>query len=121
MAGFREDVASFFPALDLFVFPSLSGEGSPAVLKEAMACGVPVVASEISGVREVTRPGEEGILVPPGDPEALAAGLQTLSADEDRRRELGRRGRERARLFSVESMVDRTESLYQEIFGELPG
>ncbi len=118
LIGFRERVETFLPALDLFAFPSLSGEGSPAVLKEAMACGLPVVATEISGVREVVRPGEEGILVPPGDPEALAAGLMALAADGERRSELARRGRDRARVFSVELMVERTESLYREILGE---
>jgi len=115
LAGFREDVAAILPALDLLAFPSLSGEGSPAVLKEAMACGVPVAASNISGVREVIRPGEDGLLIPPGDPAALAEAILFFSRDRSRGSEFGRRGRERARAFGAERMVEQTEEIYREL------
>lgn len=118
LAGFRDDVTAILPALDLLAFPSLSGEGSPAVLKEAMACGVPVAASNISGVREVVRPGEDGLLIPPGDPAALAEAILFFARDRGRGPEFGRRGRERAGAFGVERMVERTEEVYRDLLPE---
>jgi glycosyltransferase involved in cell wall biosynthesis len=118
LLGFREEVAEILPALDLLAFPSLSGEGSPAALKEAMACGIPVVASDISGVREVVRSGEEGWLLPPGDPESLSAAILQFASQPGLALECGRRGRLRCREFGVERMVERTESVYREILRE---
>ncbi|HEU5182560.1 MAG TPA: glycosyltransferase [Candidatus Polarisedimenticolia bacterium] len=115
--GFLERVEEILPGLDLFVFPSLSGEGSPAALKEAMACSVPVVASRISGVEEVSRDGVEALLVPPGDPAALAAAVDMLASDRELCLEFGRRGRQRAREFGVDRMVLATESAYREVLG----
>ncbi|HMC82723.1 MAG TPA: glycosyltransferase [Candidatus Polarisedimenticolia bacterium] len=115
LTGFRKEVAAILSALDVLAFPSLSGEGSPAVLKEAMACGVAVVASDISGVGEIIQTGREGLLVPSGDPEALAEALLRLARDRELRVECARRGRERSLDFSVTSLVDRTEALYQDL------
>jgi glycosyltransferase involved in cell wall biosynthesis len=115
LAGFREDLESILPALDLFAFPSISGEGSPAVLKEAMACGLPVVASAISGVGEVVRQGSEGLLVPPGDPAALAQAILFFASDRRQGLEFGGRGRERSREFRPERMVEMTEKVYREV------
>jgi glycosyltransferase involved in cell wall biosynthesis len=115
LVGFREGLESILPALDLLAFPSLSGEGSPAVLKEAMACGLPVVASAISGVEEVVRQGSEGLLVPPGDPAALAQAIRFFAADRERGLEFGGRGRERSREFRPERMVEMTEKVYREV------
>ena len=116
LGGFHEDVASILAALDLLAFPSLSGEGSPAVLKEAMACGIPIVASNISGVGEVLRPEEEeGILVPPGDPGALAGAIQALAGNPIRRAELSSRGRRRSLAFGVDRMVSLTEAVYDDL------
>ena len=115
LMGFSEDVAGILPALDLFVFPSLSGEGSPAVLKEAMACGLPVVASEISGVEEVIHHGREGLLVPPGDASALSAAILRFASDRSLGIQCGRLGREAVRRFGVDQLIDRTESLYGDL------
>jgi glycosyltransferase involved in cell wall biosynthesis len=115
LAGFREEVADILPALDLLAFPSLAGEGSPAAPKEAMACGVPVVASRIQGVDEVIRDGVDGILVTPGDPDALAEAILRLAGDPGRRGEMGRKARARSREFGVEEMVDRTEEIYRRV------
>jgi glycosyltransferase involved in cell wall biosynthesis len=118
LGGFRDDVASVLAALDLLAFPSLSGEGSPAVLKEAMACGVPVIASNISGVREVVRPEEEGILVPPGDPGALSGAILSLARNPNRCAELASRGRRRSLVFGVDRMVEQTEAVYSDLLSE---
>ncbi len=116
-AGFLERVEEILPGLDLFAFPSLSGEGSPAALKEAMACGVPVVASRISGVEEVARDGMESLLVPPGDAAALAAAIDKFASDQKLCLDFGRRGRQRAREFGVDRMVEATEAAYLEVLG----
>jgi glycosyltransferase involved in cell wall biosynthesis len=118
LEGFAAEVAEILPGLDLLVFPSLSGEGSPAVLKEAMACGIPIVASSISGVEEVVRHGQEGILVEPGDAAALAAAIRRVASDRSLGIECARRGRERVQGFGVESMVESTERVYGKLLEE---
>ncbi|MCI0566951.1 MAG: glycosyltransferase [Acidobacteria bacterium] len=115
LMGFSEEVADILPALDMFVFPSLSGEGSPAVLKEAMACGLPIVASAISGVEEVIHHGQEGLLVAPGDAVALSAAILMVASDRSLGIQCGRLGREAVRRYGVDQLVDQTESLYGEL------
>jgi glycosyltransferase involved in cell wall biosynthesis len=115
LAGFREDIPAANAAFDVAVLPSLAGEGSPAVVKEAMAAGVPVVATRIGGVAEILEDGRQGILVPPGDADALAAALESLLADPARRRNLGEAGKVRAEEFSMERMIRRTEEVYHEL------
>jgi len=80
LLGERADAADLMELFDVFVLPSL-WEGLPLVLAEAAARGKPVVAADIDGVREVIRNGETGLLVPPKDPEALAAAVDRLLGD----------------------------------------
>ena len=88
-------------------------EGIPNVLKEAMACGLPVVASDISGIPELVSHGVSGLLVPPGDAAALADALQLLAADPSLRARLGRAGRETIlRRFDIEASTRRRASLF---------
>lgn len=102
LLGARGDVADVLVRADVFVLSSLS-EGFPVSILEAMAAGLPVVATDVGGVAEAVADGETGILVPPADPDALAAALAWLVADADLRRRLGAAGRARAlRLFDVE-------------------
>ncbi len=111
--GFRDDVPDILAAGDLFVMPSLS-EGLPLALVEAMSAALPIVASAVGGVPEVIAHEREGLLVPPGDVEALAVALQALIRDTALRRRLGAAARERARReFSVSAMADRYEHLYR--------
>ncbi len=95
MLGYREDVPAILAAADIFVLPS-HFEGLPMVVIEAMLSGLPVVASDIPGPREQVLPGVTGILVPPADPEALAAALGTLAASPEKRLSMGLEGRARA-------------------------
>jgi glycosyltransferase involved in cell wall biosynthesis len=81
-------------ATDVFVLPSFA-EGVPVVLMEAMAAGVPVVATRIAGVAELVDDGRSGLLVPPGDTGALAAAIDELLTDPDKRAAFGRAGREK--------------------------
>jgi len=114
-----EKVASeLFPAADLFVLPSLH-EGMPNVVLEAMAAAVPVVATAVGGTPEVVDDGETGILVPPGDPDALARAILRLLNDPEMTMRFRNASRNRIESnFQLSETVRRTEALYQEILVE---
>jgi len=119
--GIRQDIPHVLSALDLFVLPSL-WEGMPIVLLEAMAAGLPVVATRVGGVPELVEDGATGLLVPAHDPEALAKAIIALLQDRERAEAMGQAGRERVeRYFSVERMVQQTEALYEELVREKMG
>lgn len=92
LPGFRGDLDRIMPAADLFVLPSFT-EGLPNVVLEASAASVPVVATAVGGTPEVVDDGQSGLLVPPGDPERLAAAIDALLSDGERRRRMGAAGR----------------------------
>ena len=116
--GERQDMPDFLQALDLYVQPSrLEGFGLAAL--EAMAAGLPVVASRTGGLPEVISDGATGELVPPGDPGALAESILALLADPDRRSSYGALGARRAaQSFPLEGMVRSWAELYREVLGE---
>jgi len=104
------DLPRCHAAADVFVSPA-TGRGSfGIVLVEAMAAGLPVVASDIPGYREVVRAGVDGLLVPPGDPLALAEAVGTVLTDRDLARRLSAAARERADAFRWELVAERIES-----------
>ena len=88
----RPELPDCYRAADVFVLPSRH-EGMPNAILEAMACGLPVIATRISGNEELVRDGETGLLIPPDEPIALAAALSALAADDQLRRHMGRAGR----------------------------
>jgi len=104
LLGHRDDVPEILASSDLFVFPSLY-EGLGGALIEAMALGLPIVASDLPAIREVVEPGRNAILVPPGSPADLAAAIGTLIDDEPRRRAMGERGR---RIFEERFTLERS-------------
>ena len=111
----REEVIQILSHATVFACPSLY-EPLGIVNLEAMACGAAVVASRVGGIPEVVADGQTGILVPPGDPAALAAALNALALDRDRAAAMGRRGRERAVAeFSWASVAAQTAGLYSEL------
>ncbi len=117
LLGWRDDVPSLLKAMDLFVIPSLNeGMGRSAV--EAMAAGLPVVASRVGSLPEVVAHGDTGLLVPPADPEALASAILSLLKDPRGRRAMGERARAAVDPYSVEIMVERIEALYRELLRE---
>jgi glycosyltransferase involved in cell wall biosynthesis len=117
-AGHRRDGDRLLPAFDLFVQPSLH-EGLPNTVLEAMAAGLPVVATGVGGTPEVVVDGITGLLVPPRDPDALAQAITRLLHDPDLRLQMGQAGRERvASHFTVARMVEQTEQLYEQLLAE---
>lgn len=111
LTGYRDDIPQILAASDVLVLPSFR-EGTPRVITEAMASGLPVVATDIAGIPEQVIDGESGYLIPPGDEHALADRLRELLLNRKHRVKMGRRGSERAQLFSVEAMRADTAALY---------
>lgn len=110
--GHREDVPSILAGWDIFVLPSLD-EGFGIAALEAMAAGLPVVASEVGGLCELVQDGETGWLVPPAAPVALAQRMSQLIHDRRIREAMGIAGRKRALdCFSISRMVDQTVAVY---------
>ena len=106
--GHREDMDDVLRSAAIVCLPSAYGEGIPKALLEAAAAGRPIVTTDIPGCREVVRPGETGLLVPPKDPVALAAALRDLLSDPMKRARFGAAGREMAEAEFDERAVIRT-------------
>ncbi len=118
LLGERSDIPELLRAFDLFCLPSLA-EGISNTLLEAMATGLPVVATRVGGNPELVVDGETGMLVPPADPATLAAALGRLATDSSLRVPLGTAARCRAvGAFSVEEMTRRYDKCYTEVAGE---
>ena len=110
--GEHAEVAKCMQAMDVFVLPSLT-EGFGLALAEAMACGVPVVASAVGGVPELVADGVSGLLVPPGDPAALAAAIGRVLESPELAKELSTRAlRDISDNFSVGRMTRQVSELY---------
>jgi glycosyltransferase involved in cell wall biosynthesis len=113
------DVREVWRRCAVAVLPSTYGEGLPKALLEAAACARPIVAADIPGCREIVRPGQSGILVPPGDVAALAAALGELAGDPARRSALGRGGRALVEREFAEGLVaEQTLALYRSLLAE---
>ena len=100
---------------DVLLHPSVS-EGLPTVLVEAMACGIPVVATDVGGVTELVTDGVNGLVIPPRDPAAIAAALEALWHDPTLRARMGATGRETVLGdFTLERQLGEFEQLYGEV------
>jgi glycosyltransferase involved in cell wall biosynthesis len=112
-AGFVADASRLLPALDLYASASRR-EGLPLALLEAMACGLPVAATRVSGHVDVVEDGVTGVLVPPDDPAALGRAMDALVANPARREVMGQAGRRRAEeCFAASRMAAETANLYR--------
>lgn len=112
--GWRDDMAAVFRESMVVCLPSWR-EGLPKALIEAAAAARPIVTCDVPGCRDVVADGENGLLVPPRDPQALAVALGKLVQDARLRRAMGEAGRRRAERFSTGRVVEQTLRLYAEI------
>jgi glycosyltransferase involved in cell wall biosynthesis len=112
---FKPPASRQLASIDVFVLPS-SWEAFPISILEAMACGVPQVATDVGGTAEALVDGQTGRLVPPHDPPALADAVASLLADDDGRRRMGEQARTRhAERFTLDHMIDRTAAVYRSV------
>jgi glycosyltransferase involved in cell wall biosynthesis len=118
--GWRRDIPQILKASDLFVLPSLREAFGLSVV-EAMASGVPVIATDNGGTKDIIENGKSGLLVPPGDSESLLRAIKTLLDNPGQRRDMAKSGQERAKThFTAELMAKRTAELYANLlkYGE---
>lgn len=116
--GERRDVPEILLASDVIALSSIH-EGMPLAILEGMAAGKPAVVTDVGGCREVVEHGVTGFVVPPREPEALAASIETLLRSPELARAMGGSGRERVRReFSLEAMVRRNQEIYDDVLDE---
>ena len=116
-AGYQADPRPWYEAMDVFVSNSLR-EGLPNVLLEAMALGVPVLATRIAGVSRLVEPGVNGLLVEPGDQARLTAALTRMLADAELRRQLAEAGRKTVESrYSFPARMAKVAAVYEELLG----
>jgi sugar transferase (PEP-CTERM/EpsH1 system associated) len=119
LLGERGDVDELMRSFDVLVVPSVEGEGISNQILEAMASGIPVVATAVGGNAELVVPGTTGALVPPNDAGALAAALAEYLGDAARRRREGAGAREAVEArFRLNGMVERYRCLYHEVLSD---
>jgi glycosyltransferase involved in cell wall biosynthesis len=116
--GRVEDMPGLLRTARVVCMPSYYGEGLPKSLIEAASCGIPIITADTPGCREIVRHGDNGLLVPPRDPEAVSAALLSLLTDYDLCVRMGRRGRERVLAeFTVADVVRAHLAIYGELLG----
>jgi glycosyltransferase involved in cell wall biosynthesis len=112
--GYRTDAPEISAASDMVVLPTTKREGLSRAILEAMAYGRPAVVSDTGGNAELVADGESGFVVPPSDPQALAAAISSLAGDPELRERMGAAARQRiTELFSVEQGVAATLRVYR--------
>ena len=120
LRGFTKDVPAVMRTLDAMVLPSLFGEGMPMVVLEALACGVPVIATRVEGTPEVIRHGQEGLLARPQDSDSLSKAIQVFISDRLAWSRMSRLAVERHRQgFSDVKMAERTAKVYRKLVLDL--
>jgi glycosyltransferase involved in cell wall biosynthesis len=112
--GLRPDVEDLLAAADLFVSSSL-WEGLPTVILESMAARLPVVATDVSGTRDIVEDGVTGLLVPPRDPGALAEAILDMSRDRARAERMAERARQRVSAFSIANVAQQHMKVYRRL------
>jgi sugar transferase (PEP-CTERM/EpsH1 system associated) len=119
LPGERSDIPDIMRGLDCFVLPSL-GEGISNTILEAMASGLPVIATDVGGNPELVQEGRTGKLVPAADPDALAQAIVSLALSPEKARAMGYAGRKRIEAqFSMKAMVDRYQQIYDRLLGRM--
>ncbi len=114
--GFREDVTDLLRAADIFCISSYL-EGLGTSILDAMAAGLPVVATRVGGIPEIVEDGKTGLLVPARDPRALGEAIAALAGDPAGRAAMGARARERVQAYSADRTSEGTRRVYLEVLG----
>lgn len=112
--GYRDDAIHVLAACDLFVLAS-HYEGVPVAVIEALAMGLPVIATRVGVVPEVITPGVEGVLISPGQPDRLAEGIRTLATNAGLRESMAMAAYRRGGRLDIERTVRRIETIYREV------
>jgi len=113
--GYRADVGALLSECDALVLPSTL-EATPYVIIEAMASGLPVVASNVYGIPEIVRDGETGILVDSGARDDIVRAIVSLARDRDRGARMGRAARKRyEEMFRIDRCVEETQAVYRDL------
>ncbi len=114
-SGFPEKLPDTLASLDLFILPAIEGDPGLTILK-AMACSVPVVTTDLSGVKEIIKNGVNGVVVPPDDPHALARAITEFMEDRRRWRIMGQEGRKVMEAkFDIDNTASKMEKLYKQL------
>jgi glycosyltransferase involved in cell wall biosynthesis len=115
--GWRPDVDEIMGCFDIFVLPSLN-EGMGRVLVEAMAAGLPIVASRVGGIPDLVKDGKNGLLVSPADASALEKAISDLLSDKEKRNRMGKAGKKMCLPYSAEAMVEQIDDLYKKLLAK---
>ena len=116
LTGFRRDIPEVMAALDVLALPSIRSEAIPQVIPQALAVGTPVVASTVGGSPELIHDGENGRLVPPADPQALADAILALLREPERARAMARAGQAMVLArYTIDVTMARTTAVYREL------
>lgn len=110
----NENIPQFMAAADVFVLPSLS-EGLPNVVLEAMASGLPIIATKVGGLPEIIEEGRNGFLVEPKNPKQIVEKILSIFGNDELRNSISANNREKIKEYSWDSVVDRLEKVYQEV------
>ena len=113
-AGYRSDIPDILNAADIFVFPSYH-EGMPVSVLEAMACGLPIICSEIRGNVDIIKGGDNGYLFQPNDANTLGDKLTLLMNDVDKRKVMGCRNKEIVKDFSLDAVTEELKKIYSSV------
>ena len=114
MLGYQPDPLRVLAGCDLFTLSSLA-EGYPVALMEALALGLPVVATRVGGIADAVRTGTEGLMVPPSRPDLLGDALVALARDGPRRAAMAAAAATRSRLFDIRRAAERIEAIYERV------
>jgi len=120
--GRREDMSTVFAEADIAALPTYYSEGVPKVLVEAAASGLPIVATDWPGCREIVEHGVNGLLVPIRDVSALAGAIETLVRDAHLRKQMGEAGRAKVvGVFSLDAVITQTLDVYRALAPQAEG